>query len=339
MRHSIRLTAVILAASVAVSFALQGPAIDSASRKAVVDEVAKVLDERYVSQDVAKKYGAHLQAKLAAGTFEAAATPGALASLLTQELQRVNADAHLRVFAAVPQGGPRVSPPAPADLPVPFVRQLPGLPHGFRRVGVLEGNIGYLDLLMFVGEATGRDTAVAAMKFLGGVDALIVDLRDNGGGNPDLIRLISSYFFDKPTHLNSIYWREGNRTQEFWTNETVDGPRLSDVPIFVLTSQRTASGGEEFTYNLKTRQRALVIGEVTWGGANPGGVFPLPAGLRIFVPVGRAINPITGTNWEGVGVAPDVRCDRARAFEIALQRAKIAAASHRRRSPTPSASR
>jgi hypothetical protein len=330
MRHSIRLGTLILAASVGVAFALQVPAVDSATRKAVVDEIAKVLNERYVSQDVAKKYGARLQAKLAAGAFDTAGTPAALASLLTQELQRVNGDKHLRVFAPGPRGAQFV-PPAPKALPVPFVRELADLPHGFRRVGVLDGNIGYLDLLMFVPEATGRDTAVAAMTFLGGVDALIVDLRDNGGGSPSLIRLISSYFFDKPTHLNSIYWREGNRTEEFWTYDTVDGRRLSDVPIFVLTSRRTASGGEEFTYNLKTRRRALVIGEVTWGGANPGGTFPLPAGLRIFVPVGRAINPITGTNWEGTGVVPDVACDRERAFEIGLERARVAAKSHRRR--------
>ncbi len=330
MRHPIRLATIILAASVAGAFALQVPAVDSASRKAVVDEIAKLLDERYVSRDLGRKYGAHLQAKLAAGAFDTTATPAALASLLTQELQSVNGDKHLGVFVPGPPRA-QLSPRAPKDLPVPFVRQLPDLPHGFRRVGVLDGNIGYLDLLMFVPEATGRDTAVAAMKFLGGVDALIVDLRDNGGGSPGLIRLISSYFFDKPTHLNSIYWRVGNRTEEFWTYDTVDGRRLSGVPIFVVTSWRTASGGEEFAYNLKTRRRALIIGEVTWGGANPGGTFPLPAGLRIFVPTGRAINPITGTNWEGTGVVPDVRTDRDRAFAVALERARIAAESHRRR--------
>jgi hypothetical protein len=330
MRHAIRLATIVLAASVGGAVALQVPAVDSASRKAVVDEIARLLEERYVSQDLGKKYGARLQAKLAAGAFDTAGTPTALASLLTQELQSVNGDKHLGVFVPGPQGA-QISAPAITALPVPFVRQLPALPHGFRRVGVLDGNIGYLDLLMFVSEATGRDTAVSAMKFLGGVDALIVDLRDNGGGSPGLIRLISSYFFDKPTHLNSIYWRAGNRTEEFWTYDTVDGRRLSDVPIFVLTSRRTASGGEEFTYNLKTRRRALIIGEVTWGGANPGGTFPLPAGLRIFVPVGRAINPITGTNWEGTGVEPDVRSDRDRAFDLALERARIAAESHRRR--------
>ncbi len=331
MRHSIRLATIILAATVGGAVAMQVPAVDSASRKAVVDEIARLLDERYVSQEMGKKFGARLRAQLAAGAFDTAGTPTALASLLTRELQSVNGDKHLGVFAPGPQGGALLSRPPAKDLPVPFVRQLPGLPHGFRRVGVLDGNIGYLDLLMFVSEATGRDTAVAAMKFLGGVDALIVDLRDNGGGSPGLIRLISSYFFDKPTHLNSIYWREGNRTEEFWTYDAVDGRRLSGVPILVLTSRRTASGGEEFTYNLKTRRRALIIGEVTWGGANPGGTFPLPAGLRIFVPTGRAINPITGTNWEGTGVEPDVRCDRERAFEIGLERARIAAESHRRR--------
>ena len=329
-RNSIRFAILVLAASAGFALTPQTPALDTGARKAVVEEIVKVLDERYVSQDLGRKYGARLRARLADGAFDAAGTAASLAALVTDELQQVNGDKHLRVFAPGPQGA-RSSAPQARELPVAFVRQLPGLPNGFRRVGVLEGNIGYLDLLMFVSEATGRETAVAAMKFLGGVDALIVDLRDNGGGNPGLIRLISSYFFDKPTHLNSIYWRQGDRTEEFWTYGAVDGRRMANVPIFVLTSRRTASGGEEFTYNLKTRRRALVIGEVTWGGANPGGTFPLPAGLRIFVPTGRAINPITGTNWEGTGVMPDIQADRDKAFGIALEKARTAAGSHRRR--------
>ena len=327
MKNTTRGLVLLLAAGVLA--AGQAPALDSNARKAIVDEIGRLMDEKYVFPDIGKKCGAHLQAKLAAGAFEKAAAAESLASLLTEELQSIAHDRHLRVSAPGIRGAG--FPPSPAkDLPVPFTGQLFELEHGFRRVGILPGNIGYLDLLGFVSEAVGRDMAVAAMKFLGGVDALIVDLRDNGGGSPELIRLISSYFFDRPTHLNSLYWRAGNRTQEFWTYEKVDGPRLAEVPIFVLTSRRTASGGEEFAYNLKTRQRALIIGETTWGGANPGGTHPLSAGLRIFIPAGRAINPITQTNWEGTGVAPDVPADRDNAFDIAFEKAKAAAEARRR---------
>jgi len=329
MKNTARCLILLLAAAAALAFSPPVQQLDSAARKAVVDEIARLLDEKYVSQDIGRKYGARLQAKLAAGAFDAAGTAASLADLLTTELQGVNGDKHLRVFGPSTQRSV-FSPPAAKDLPVAFTSQLSDLKQGFRRVGILEGNIGYLDLLGFVSEAAGRDMAVAAMKFLGGVGALIVDLRDNGGGNPEMIRFISSYFFDRPTHLNSIYWRDGNRTVEFWTYDKVDGPRLADVPLFVLTSRRTASGGEEFTYNLKTRKRALIIGETTWGGANPGGAFPLPSGLRIFVPTGRAVNPITGTNWEGTGVAPDVPADREKAFDIAFEKAKLAAAGRSR---------
>jgi len=327
MRNATRCLILLLTAGILT--AGQAPALDSAARKAVVDEIARLMDEKYVFQDVGKKCGAHLQAKLAADAFDKAVTAEAFAAVLTDELQGIARDRHLRVSVPGARGA-AFSPPAAKDLPLPFTSQLSDLPHGFRRVGILPGNIGYLDLLMFVSEAVGRETAVAAMKFLGGVDALIVDLRDNGGGNPELIRLISSYFFDKPTHLNSLYWRQGDRTQEFWTYEKVDGRRLADIPIFVLTSRRTASGGEEFTYNLKTRQRALIIGETTWGGANPGGTHPLPSGLRIFIPTGRAINPVTKTNWEGTGVEPDVPADRDKAFDIAFEKAKAAAEARRR---------
>jgi hypothetical protein len=330
MKNIARCLILLLAAGAGLAFSTPAQDLDSAARKAVIDEIARLLDEKYVFPDIGKKCGTHLQTKLAAGAFDPAGTAAALAPLLTEELQSIARDKHLRVFASGARGG-AFPPPVAKDLPVSFTSQMSDLEHGFRRVGILPGNIGYLDLLGFVPEAVGRDMAVAAMKFLGGVEALIVDLRDNGGGNPDLIRLISSYFFDRPTHLNSLYWREGNRTQEFWTYEKVDGRRLADIPIFVLTSRRTASGGEEFAYNLKTRKRALIIGETTWGGANPGGAFSLSSGLRIFIPTGRAINPITGTNWEGTGVAPDVPVDRDKAFDIAFEKAKRAADARRGR--------
>jgi tetratricopeptide (TPR) repeat protein len=139
------------------------------------------------------------------------------------------------------------------------------------------------------------------------VDALIVDLRKNSGGNPDLIRYYCSYFFPAKTHLNSLYWRQGNRTEEFWTLDSVDGKRRQDLPIFILTSSRTFSGGEEFAYDFKTRKRATLIGETTGGGANPGGFFRINSWLGIFIPTGRAINPVTKTNWEGTGVEPDIK--------------------------------
>jgi C-terminal processing protease CtpA/Prc len=154
--------------------------------------------------------------------------------------------------------------------------------------------------------------------------ALIIDLRRNGGGSPGTVALVSSYLFDdEPVHLNSLYWRPSDTTQDFWTDPGVEGRKFGGAkPVYVLTSSRTFSAAEEFTYNLQTRERAVIVGETTGGGAHPGGVVQLPHGLNVFVPSGRAINPITKTNWEGTGIVPDVPVPAADALEAALAAAR-----------------
>jgi len=297
--------------------------LDEATKRKVVDEIGRLLRENYVFPDVAAKCADHVLAVFKSGGFASRTDPGSFAQVLTAELQSISHDRHMRVRVR------RTEAPSSSANPH-FERYLQGRRfaegnYGFRKLEILEGNIGYLDLTGFLPLTLARETAVSAMKFLSSADAIIVDERNNGGGSPETIQLVCSYFFDKPTHLNSLYWRKGNRTQEFWTHDTVDGRKMADVPLFVLTSRRTFSGGEEFAYNLKTRKRATLIGEVTGGGANPGGALPLPANLSIFVPTGRAINPVTNTNWEGTGVEPDVAVAEADALAVALEKARAAA--------------
>lgn len=132
-----------------------------------------------------------------------------------------------------------------------------------------------------------------------------------------MIQLISTYFFEEPTLLNTMYWREGDRTDQFWTLPHVPGKRMADTPLFVLTSKGTFSGAEEFAYNMKNLKRATIIGETTGGGAHPGGGMPVNELFGMFVPVGRAINPISKTNWEGVGVEPDINVPADQALTLA----------------------
>jgi retinol-binding protein 3 len=161
------------------------------------------------------------------------------------------------------------------------------------------------------------------MNFLASTDALIIDVRRNGGGEAEMVQLICSYLLpgDKPIHLNSFYWREGDRTEEFWTLKDLPGKRYLGKEVYVLTSRGTFSAAEVFTYNLKNLKRATIVGETTGGGAHPGGDVLLGDHFAAFIATGRAINPITKTNWEGTGVKPDVEVDAERALDVAREMA------------------
>jgi len=307
-----------------IAGAQEAKPLTSEARTAAVARIGSLLVENYVFEDVAKQCAAHIDRKLADGAFDSITDVSAFAQALTNELQSISHDKHMRVRPSAP-------PPSGSQTPNPLLdgilaRQAAAKRNfGVARAEILPGNVGILDIRGFPATETSRPTVAAALKVLENVDALIVDLRNNGGGNPDLIRYYSSYFFPPKTHLNSLYWRQGNRTQEFWTLESVDGRRRPDLPIFILISGRTFSGGEEFAYNFKTRKRATLVGETTGGGANPGGMYVVNEALAIFVPTGRAINPVTKTNWEGVGVEPDIPTRPDDALERALPLAREAA--------------
>jgi len=190
---------------------------------------------------------------------------------------------------------------------------------GFEKVERLPGNVGYIDLRGFQPAQFGAETVVAAMNFLANTDALIIDLRRNGGGEPAMVALISSYLFGpEPVHLNDLYFRPDNSTRQWWTLPYVPGKRYGEKKeVYVLTSNRTFSAAEEFTYNLKNLKRATIVGETTGGGAHPGGPRRINEHFGIWVPSGRAINPITKTNWEGTGVKPDVDVPADQALKVA----------------------
>ena len=199
---------------------------------------------------------------------------------------------------------------------------------GFEKVERLSGNVGYLKLNGFMEPQTGAgEIAAAAMSFLSNTDALIIDLRQNRGGSPNMVALLSTYLFaGPPVHLNDISFRtpEGNRINQLWTLPYVPGKRYVNKEVYILTSNLTFSAGEGFAYNLQAQKRAITVGETTGGGANPGGGVRLHDHFTVFIPTGQAINPVTKTNWEGKGVAPDI----AVPAEQALQAAHLAALRH-----------
>ena len=166
------------------------------------------------------------------------------------------------------------------------------------------------------------DTAAAAMNFLAGSNALIFDLRGNLGGEDGLVRLLAGYLFEDPVELCSIHHRSGRGVVQSRSADYVPGPRLAHLPAYVLTSSRTFSAGEDFTYNLQQRGRVVVVGERTGGGGHTVESIKLPEHyLEVVVPEGEAVNPISGANWEGSGVTPDIEVPAETALTAAHRHA------------------
>ncbi len=328
MRDAIVKTALALCLSAFVllpesSFAQQPQmpdgTVDAATRATVIDALIKDLNETYVFPEIAKTMQADLEKRKKAAEYDSITSSRAFADKLTQDLQAISKDKHLRVrFSSerLPLRTERREPTeAEREQNRAFSRRIN---FGFEKIERLNGNIGYIDLRGFSDHENGAETVAAAMTFLGNTDSLIFDLRQNGGGSPGMVALISSYLFgEKPVHLNDLYWRQGDRTDSFWTKPESAKKHFPNKDIYILTSNRTFSAAEEFSYNLKNLKRATIVGETTGGGAHPGGMVRLSDHFSAFVPTGRAINPISKTNWEGTGVEPDIKVPKDQALKVA----------------------
>lgn len=283
--------------------------IEPTEQKQVIDSVSKRLLDNYVFPEVAKKMSDLLQDNYKKGVYKTTVSVATFAEKLTDDLRSISKDKHLRVgFNPKMAQELRTSQNGGNDGPSEaYLEDMRMGNYGFKEVKLIEGNVGYLDLRGFSHTRFAGETAVAAMNFLSNASALIIDLRNNGGGSPSMIQLITSYLYGaEPVHLNNFYYRPANENTQTWTLPHIQGKRRPDVPVYVLTSKKTFSAAEEFTYNLKNLKRATIIGETTGGGAHPGGTMPATDRFTVWVPTGRAINPITKTNWEGTGVSPDI---------------------------------
>jgi C-terminal processing protease CtpA/Prc len=293
------------------------PAIDAATRHQVIDGAIGHMQRGYIFEDVAQKMADALRTHVKGGAYDAITSGADFAAILTKHLQEVSKDKHLRVLYN-PAGIAGTQPPLTEADRLSRIAAERRNNVGLHRVERLEGNVGYIELRGFSGSQEAGGAVTAAMNLLANTDALIFDLRRNGGGSPVTIGFISSYLFDKRTHLNDFFVRETGNRQSFHTTETVEGRKYGETkPVYILTSNRTFSAAEEFTYNLKNLKRATIVGETTGGGAHPGGVRRITDYFGIWLPTGRAINPITGTNWEGVGIAPDIAVDPLEALPAA----------------------
>ena len=293
--------------------------IDAAGRAKVIDGAVAALNESYVYPETAKKMEEAVRGHQKKGEYDTITDGDDFAKRLTDDLQAVSHDKHLHVMfspAALPADMGREGPPDPKQQEDER-KEMERANCGFDKAEVMEGNIGYLKFDFFGNPKFCGATAVAAMNFLANVDAIIFDLRENGGGDPKMVAFISSYLFAERTHLNDLWTRKGDVTDQYWTDPYVPGKRLDGKPAFVLTSKETFSGGEEFTNNLKVLKRATIVGETTGGGAHPVRGHRIDDHFGIGVPFARAVNPVTHKDWEGTGVEPDVKVDAAQALDTA----------------------
>lgn len=279
-------------------------ASEEASARNLIAEVIELVQENYILEERIPAIVEAMQKGLDTGAYDGLA-PGSLALRLSEDLRRASSDLHFGLRAVPAQGD---GPPKP--LPPPN--------HGLRTPRVLAGNVGYLQLTAFVDPALAAPTADAAFVTLADTDALVVDLRKSGGGHPGMVTYLASYFFSgEPFLLNRIEWRNPARTLELWTHAELPAPRYTGREVFLLTSHSTPSAAEGFTYHLKHFERARVVGETTAGAAHPVRTFEIGGTLQIAVPSGRAINPRTNDNWEGVGVQPDFAVPASEALDTA----------------------
>lgn len=291
----------------------------AASRQQLIDSLIKEVNNSYVFPDRAKAVDASLRAQQKRGVYDGMTSARQLSEALTQELQTTTGDRHLRVMYSeqvIPESKPAARPSA--DEVAGRLAMMRSANFGVKKIEHLPFNIGYLELTGFASARDAAPTIAAAMTVLAHTDALMIDLRNNGGGDAAAVAQLASYLFDKRTRLNDFYYREGNRIEQRWTSDTVSGLRYGQKKeVYILTSKDSFSAAEDFTYALKNLKRAIVVGESTGGGAHPGNDKRLLPNFSVFVPLGRSISPITKSNWEGVGVTPDVSVCAADAFNTA----------------------
>jgi C-terminal processing protease CtpA/Prc len=299
--------------------------IDFATQLEIINKLSEKLRTCYIFPEVAEQICTRLQWYLHNGDYSTLTEADLFALALTMHMQGVSQDEHLWI-----KWHGETLPEDDGQLRLNQVWQEQRMlearleNYGFYKVEKRPGNVGYLDIHYFHRPAWGGDTAVNAMNFLADTNALIIDLRKCTGGFPGMIALVCSYLFgEEPLLLGSIYWRDEDVTQQYWTLPYVPGRHYLNKPVYVLTSKDTFSGGEMFADIMQTRKRTTIIGEKTDGGANAGASYRIHPHFEAFIPIGRAINPVTSANWEGCGITPDISVPSEfsfnSAYKLALQ--------------------
>lgn len=298
--------------------------LDVDTKAEVVNKVADFMRDYYVFPKIGEKMGAYIKTKHSSGDYNSYKDVKEFCKRVTADLREICHDRHIFVFYS-PEEAREVAARKNL-LPAEEIEKMNKMyfemdrraNFGFSKVEILDGNIGYLDLNYFSAADYACETAVGAMRFLSCSDAIIIDLRNNGGGGGGVGPVLASYFFDREkVRLTGAYFRSTDTIEQSWTLPFVPGKRMPDVDLYILTSSRTFSAAEDFCYSLKHLKRAVIVGESTKGGAHPVDVMIVKGSILTQISIGNSVNPITNSNWEGVGVKPDVKVPAEKALETA----------------------
>jgi tetratricopeptide (TPR) repeat protein len=298
-------------------------ALDSNYKNKIILKIDSLLQRYYVLPDQAKEYAEKLKLKHLSGAYDSCKNINELAQKVTADLIDITNDRHilLRKIESSDMGEKIESA---LHHPLRLYRLRNRENFGFHKLEWIADQIGYLDLRRFYSMAEAKDMALSAMTFLENANAIIIDLRENQGGSGESIPFFCNYFFKEPVQLTSYYSRSDDFLTEFWTSDKTEGARLTEVPLFLLTSDRTFSAAEAFAYDMQVRKRATIIGDSTKGGANSVDLFKIDEQLEMYISTARAINPVTGGNWEGTGVIPDIVVPESIALDTTIVLARAA---------------
>ena len=297
--------------------------VDAAEQRAALQEAIEMIETRYVGTQHIDALTAELERLIA--TVERAEDGEAFAKRVTERLRAASADGHLGLsYSEEPIPDPSKESEK-LTLNEDFEEWFgAGVNNGVQKIERLEGNIMLLDLRVFPPPSMGAETIAAAMNTVAQGDALIIDLRKNGGG-AETVLLVMGYLVEPGSQFMSTY----NRPRDEWTHESVPawvpGKRFgSEKPLYILTSRRTFSAAEALAYSLQAMDRATIVGEVTGGGAHPFEFRKVSKHFALELPEAMSRHPLTGRNWQGVGVKPDVEVPREEALDVALRLAREA---------------
>jgi hypothetical protein len=283
----------------------------------VIDNLSSALVKNYIFLDTARRMKNFIRQQLENGAYNKINSPNEFAKALTADLYSVYKDLHLAVT--------HNSDPRKDSKTESYIERVTKQLHfekqqnyGFSKAEILTGNIGYIAINRFFSvNDQSAETVNSVFSFLKNTDALIIDLRNNGGGDAMIVKYICSYFFKERTHINDMYVRKTNQLYQYWTEPVTHLIEFTSMPVYILVNAHTFSGAEEFAYDMQSLHRATIIGQTTGGAAHPVSPFNISNGFTGYIPYARAINPITKTNWETQGVIPDIKTNSDSALDIA----------------------